>query len=1185
VVRRLAVLLLLFATSAIAGQRLVPIPDAVVYPSSSNPRDFLRIGSTVYFLAYDWVHGQQLWRTDGTERGTVLASAVPWDLLAVRSSSWRRLVVALDDRIVFLTDDGRLWRSDGVSESTKKIGELPSWAYSLLAEGDVLLIGAGSRAYLLLWNGQGRDIYAVDSASDSMRRLGSFPALLDPLPLGVDGRLYFAGKDDVAGPQVWVSDGTPVGTHMIRRNIECPGSACNPVEARAFFRIGTAAYFVTDDGLWNAWGTKIVALDHPYPRASTGTAAYIVAGQTLWKTDGTPSGTRALLTHSSFYPLQILDDGRLVYLELQVKAYNEWVGEIRVSDGTAAGTRTAGSIPMFDYGSPFIATIGSRLFLSAGTSDTGRELWLADVDGGGVKLLKDIDPRFGTPVDFSYFPYTSAYSSNPGEGIVLGSSVIFAAAGATGREPWISDGTADGTRLLANIAADNGFGAVSGTVRDALTGAPVAEAKVRFCIPNSGPPLRCYYDIAVTDSAGRYRFDNVTTWSYIASAESRAHLTQVYDTPLTVVAGFETTGIDFSLTRGGRISGTVRRAATGEPLANADVIVTSGDTYLDFVTTDAQGNYQSRGLDTGTYLLQTNAWKVSPPAGNQVYAGRDCSPDCDRKSGTPVAVTRGVETTGIDFALGEGGTISGTVRDASNNAPLQGIRVACSGMTGPLYPFASATTDANGVYRSKLLPPDHYTICIQNDQQGYDGVCLPQVPLLANGAITVDVSLAQQQGRVTGIVRGRDVQPMPRVDVYVRDAAHTLVTGTSDDQGRYTLYGIAPGSYFLHAADDEMPVVIAAGKTVTLDLQLHSLRSTIGGRVLDGVTGQPIVKPAGGVELYDETNRRIGTASIDNGTYQLDVVSRATSLSVVANTPAYHAATYPVALPPGTHSGIDFVLQRHGSVSGAVTDALSGAPVSGAIVTFVSSSARASTTTDASGRYRFFGEGSYTASVLKSAYAGQVYRDRDCTAPCDSAGGDAIVAADGLETPNVDFHPRPLVPVGTISGRVVDDETGAPIANATIFEARTVITTHTDANGNYTIPNLTSGFDRLSASAGSPYFNQIEEPTVTAPNTTTVDFRMKKLHVTSIIPAIGTPAGGTTVTIAGANFRDGMRVTIGDKPATVTGITSSAIIAITPAAPEGVANVTVSFWPYPSVTLTQAYTYGPPPPPRRRAAR
>ena len=1186
-VRRAAVFLLLIAATAIAGQRLVPLPaDTFVFGRSSFPRDFVRIGSTVYFLANDAVHGQQLWRTDGTERGTVQASAVPWDVLAIYDSSWRRLVVRLDDGVVFLTGDGRLWRCDGTPASTKKLGQLPGVDYAALVEGSVLLIGAGSRVYLLVPGGRGMDIYVVDGKSDSAHLVGSFPALTDPVPLGVDGKLYFAGKDDIAGAQVWVSDGTPAGTHMVRRNLECPGSACNPVAPRAFFSIGTAVYFLTDDGLWNADSTKIAPLDHPRFLTSTDSVAYLGVGQALWKTDGTPSGTRALLTKGSFTYLHVLDDGRLVFLEY---IYSR-IAEIWVSDGTAAGTRKIASLPTFDFQSPFIAAAGSRVFFSGATNEAGRELWLADVDRGSAELLKDIDPRFST----------LAYSSSPKEGIVLGSNVIFAATSGLGTEPWISDGTAAGTKILANIAADNDAGALSGTVRDAATGAPVAGATVSIC-PNTGT-TSCW-DIAVADAAGHYRFDDVPPWTVALIAASRAHLTQRRAVPVTVVAGFELTGVDFSLTPGSRISGTVRRAATGEPLANVDVLVWSGNTYLDRTTTDANGNYRSRGLDTGIYLLHTSASEVSPAVANQLYSGKNCAFFCDHSGGTPVAVTLGQETTGIDFALDAGGTISGSVRDASNNAPLPGIKVDVFGLGGGGYSkFAVPTTDANGAFDSGLLPPDTYSVCIQSTQ-GYDGVCSEKV-LSAKGALTVNVLLTQKQGRVTGIVRDRNGAPLPRLDVYVRDATRTIATGTSNEQGRYTFYGIAPGSYFIHAVDEEVPVTVAAGQTIAVDLPLHSLRSTISGRLLDGVTGESIGKAAGGVEAYDESGRQIGTARIDNGAYQFDVVSRAAVLYVVANTPAYHAMAYPgvrvacapscvippgaAALPPGPHSGIDFVLPRHGSFSGTVTDALTGAPVTAASVVVVSNGGRTGTIVDGSGRYRVYGEGSYTAFAGQGAYAGQVYRDHDCSAGCDPANGDAIVVADGIETPGIDFHLRPVRPAGMITGRVVDAESGAPLANAAVFGSINgpLTTLHTDAEGTYTLSSVPSGSYSFSASAQGAYFDLFDIPvTVTALRVSVVDFRLTRLHVTSVDPPRGTPAGGTPVTIAGRNFRQGMLVTIGDKRATVVSVTPTEIVALTPPGAEGVANVTVFMSTYPAVTLTQAYTYAPPLPPRRRATR
>lgn len=1178
---------------ATATPHLVPLPDAVIPSRGSGPRDFLRIGSVVYFLANDGVRGQQLWRTDGTERGTGQASAVPWDVLGYRQSTWRRMVVRLDDSVVFFTEDGRLWRSDGTPASTTKLADLPD-GYLLLASGSVQTIGAGSRVYILTLRQDGTNIYVVDGNPSALRLLGKFPALLDPTPIGAGGKLYFAGKDDVAGAQVWVSDGTPTSTRALRSNLECPGPACTPFEARAFFNIGERIYFTTDDGVWNADGISIAPLDHPYFLTSTDSAAYLLSNQTVWKTDGTAAGTSTVAL-PEWFDLHVLDDGRFVALQPFGRTFDVWI-----SDGTPAGSRKLGSMPMESFQSPFIGSVGGRALYAAYTKENGNELWEVDADRGTVGLLKDLDPRFGTGFYFNDpnpLNGLGPYSSNPTAGIVLGSNVIFAATGAAGTEPWISDGTAAGTKLLADIAADNTAGALSGTVRDAVTGAPVAGVQVSAC---SGSPPPCG-DVAVTDAAGHYRLDDVLPYSYIVTAVSRAHIAQAYPTPVTIAAGFETAGVDFALDPGGKIGGTVRRAAAGEPLANVSIIVYSGDKYAGSVTTGADGSYLYSGLDTGSYTVQASAPDVSPAVANQIYAGKDCSPDCDRDAATPVAVTRGQETKGVDFPLDDGGTIAGTVRDASNNAPLAGIRVLIDGIYATRR-YVSTTTDANGRYDSGPLPSDTYWVCIQNTD-GYDGNCT-YLPLPANRVTIIDQSLTQKQGRVTGVVRDRNGAPLPHLAVDVRIPTRTVATGTTDGQGRYLFYGLAPGPYAVHAVDEEVPFTVAAGQTVTADLPLHSLRSTISGRLLDAVTGDRIGTAAGSVEAYDDSGHRIASATLANGAYQLDVVSQAAAFYLAANTPAYHAMAYPslrttcaascvippvaTAFAPGPRDNVDFLLPRRGSFSGVVTDALTGAPVASANVDVISNGAHTIVTADAAGRYRAFGEGSFTAFAGQSQYVSQLYRDRDCGVECDLAKADAIAVADGIETTGIDFHLRPRMPVGSVGGRVVDADSGAPVANAKVFGylAGPLATTQTDAAGKYTLSPVPGGSYRLSASPQGAYFDTFDVPvTVTPPKTTTLDLAVTRLHVTSIDPPRGPASGGTLVTITGANFRPGMLVSIGGQRAAVVRATATEIVAVTPAAGEGVANVTVFATPYPSVTLTQAFTYGAALPPKSRAVR
>ena len=64
--------------------------------------------------------------------------------------------------------------------------------------------------------------------------------------------------------------------------------------------------------------------------------------------------------------------------------------------------------------------------------------------------------------------------------------------------------------------------------------------------------------------------------------------------------------------------------------------------------------------------------------------------------------------------------------------------------------------------------------------------------------------------------------------------------------------------------------------------------------------------------------------------------------------------------------------------------------------------------------------------------------------------------------------------------------------------------------------------------------------------------------LTSIAPTIGSIAGGTSVTLSGANFRAGATVTVGGAPATVGVTTATSITITTPAGKAGSASVIVT---------------------------
>ena len=210
-------------------------------------------------------------------------------------------------------------------------------------------------------------------------------------------------------------------------------------------------------------------------------------------------------------------------------------GRMWTTDGTAAGTR---SIPI---AAPFFffqtcGVQGGRLLLFAQEPSRGMELWSTDGTAAGTTLVKDMAPGpessfpafavsaggityFTTRDEFTGIARlwrtdgttagTSVVGSMApdGELAAFGSSILFAAEGLAGKEPWISDGTAAGTRMLKDIEP---LGGSSSPTSFRAFGARAAFAA------SSGPGWRPW----VTDGteAGTFELAPVSVGPYDASS-------------------------------------------------------------------------------------------------------------------------------------------------------------------------------------------------------------------------------------------------------------------------------------------------------------------------------------------------------------------------------------------------------------------------------------------------------------------------------------------------------------------------------------------------------------------------------------------------------------------------------------------------------------------------------------------
>jgi len=286
-------------------------------------------------------------------------------------------------------------------------------------------------------------------------------------------------------------------------------------------------------------------------------------------------------------------------------------------------------------------------------------------------------------------------------------------------------------------------------------------------------------------------------------------------TAISVTVGSPTSGVDFALELGGTIAGTLTDAATTAPIQYANVFLydASGN-YVGSTETDASGDYVTyAGLPTGTYYALTANYQLYL---DELYDDVPCFDfSCDVTTGTPISVTVGLTTGGIDFAIDKGGAISGTVLDASTASPIAGLNVNVYGAGGLWVTYAS--TDASGGYTTWVgLPTGSYFAATMNSKgfadELYDDLPCPGsscdvtagAPISVTAGSTtggIDFALDLESGTggsVSGtLTDGSTAAAIPGVDVRIFDSGGSFVTSAiTDASGTFTISGLAAGTCY-----------------------------------------------------------------------------------------------------------------------------------------------------------------------------------------------------------------------------------------------------------------------------------------------------------------------------------------------------------------------------------------------------
>lgn len=460
--------------------------------------------------------------------------------------------------------------------------------------------------------------------------------------------------------------------------------------------------------------------------------------------------------------------------------------------------------------------------------------------------------------------------------------------------------------LAPQLASADTSGTISGTVTN-TAGTTLSNVSVQLENLDTGN-----YSDAETGSGGTYTASGLAAGHYRLYFYPPAgdnYLYQYYPDvlnsaaaqPVLVNSGQTVQNINATLATGATVSGQVTDTA-GNPVSGAFVNVYdySGQSpqgvFNTRVSTDSNGRWSVQGLPTGTYEVEFTA-----PNGSN-YSSQYYNDVSGQDPPTPVALTAGTTTPGINAALTAGGQISGTVTDGTTNGPAAGVSVEAVDAKG--YEYSMATTDSQGqytlpglspstTYRVEFFPAQGSSLASEFYPGGASTEAAALVPVTVGQTTpNIDETLSAG-GSISGVVTdAASGFPIAGVPVTLTDDAGQQVTNAYGIQtagdGTYDVTNLPPGSYKVQFSSEgsladqyyndastlsaASSVNLSAGQAITnIDAALTQ-GGTLEGEVTDPSTGQAV--PDAYVDVLDANDNLVTTGYTDpSGHYEISGIA------------------------------------------------------------------------------------------------------------------------------------------------------------------------------------------------------------------------------------------------------------------------------------------------------------------------
>ena len=269
----------------------------------------------------------------------------------------------------------------------------------------------------------------------------------------------------------------------------------------------------------------------------------------------------------------------------------------------------------------------------------------------------------------------------------------------------------------------------------------------------------------------------------------------------------------------GKVSGNVLAGDGQTPVPSADVYIRSDNPY--FARTYKANTYNNISYSFVTDLTQGSSGIGIPLDSFTVWAtksiGYSITMESPHVSGE---FLEGQDATQVDVVFSNTGIVEGSVKKATGE-PVGGATV-----TADNYSDIDAETAQDGSYRMILVPPGEHTLKVSvNHPQGSDIEAYATATAVEGETTTVDLALPPL-GSVTGILHGRDGQPIINSWIYLEQGSYSW-SDTTDTNGAFSINDVPSGDAKLEYYDTSyseyiyVPVNIVADQTIKTDLDLR----------------------------------------------------------------------------------------------------------------------------------------------------------------------------------------------------------------------------------------------------------------------------------------------------------------------------------------------------------------------------